>query len=74
LPIISQFNDNDDEYLSHSKSRQGASEKLAVIGITVSFWPEFVPIVRRLRSVTKPTLDLISRAKMSDRGRDRSRS
>jgi hypothetical protein len=32
------------------------SQKVAVIGITRWFWPKFVPIARRLRGVSMPTL------------------
>src|SRR5262249_59853696 len=42
LPIISQFNDDDDEYVPHSKRPPGTSERLAAIRITDWFWPKFV--------------------------------
>jgi hypothetical protein len=66
LRIISQFKDDEDGIFAPSP---GASERLTAVGITGWFRPKFVPIVCRWRSVTKPTLALISPADVGARSR-----
>jgi hypothetical protein len=69
LRIISRFNDDDDEYFPPFQPAARSLERLAAIGITRWFWPKFVPIARRLRSVTMPTLGVISPASVEPRSR-----
>src|SRR5262249_15371725 len=42
LPIISQFNDDDDEYVPHSKGPPRASKSSPPSGLPIGFWPKFV--------------------------------
>src|SRR5215470_1410419 len=55
--------------ISPFQSTARSLERLAVIGITRWFWPKFVPIARRLRSVTMPTLGVMSPASIGPRVR-----
>jgi hypothetical protein len=69
LRIISQFNDDDDEYFPHTNRPPEVSKGLLSPALPVGFGLKFVRIARRLRSVSMPTLCVISPARIGLRAR-----